>query len=136
LLIKPTAVDTFKETDIHVEQFNKTIKSHAHGVNTRPGLLEKITPAIGHIQELTEQIFEDMGMTDENQHHTKVSQHKDVTLLLAHFCWSKVFDFTADKSSDHTMVDLYRTGLHRLAGPNGGHAKHLRRHILRHRTRH
>jgi hypothetical protein len=67
---KPT---TFKETDIRVEQFNKTIKSHAHGTNARPSLLQKITPAIGHIQELTEQIFEDMGVEDENQHHTKVS---------------------------------------------------------------
>ncbi|KAJ7174157.1 hypothetical protein C8R43DRAFT_1102631 [Mycena crocata] len=127
---------TFKETDIRVEQFNKTIKSHAHGANARPGLLEKITPAIGHIQELTEQIFEDLGVEDENQHHTKISQHKDVALLLDHFCSSKIFDFTQDKRTDHMMIDLYRTGLHRLAGPNGGHARHLRRHILRSRTRH
>ncbi|KAJ7245498.1 hypothetical protein C8J57DRAFT_1438306 [Mycena rebaudengoi] len=114
---------TFKETDIRVEHFNKTVKSHAHGANARPGLLEKITPAIGHIQELTEQIFEDMGVEDENQHHTKVSQHKDVALLLEHLC--------KDISSIHLVVDLYRTGLHRLAGPDGGHARHLRRHLLR-----
>ncbi|KAJ7356531.1 hypothetical protein DFH08DRAFT_688215 [Mycena albidolilacea] len=130
---KPT---TFKETDIWVEQFNKTIKSHAHGTNARPSLLQKITPAIGHIQELTEQIFENMGVEDENQHHTKVSQHKDIALLLEHFCKSNIFDFTKDKTSDHTSVDLYRTGIHRLAGPDGGHVKHLRRHILRSRTRH
>jgi hypothetical protein len=29
------------------------------------------------------------------------------------------------------MVDLYRSGLQHLAGPGGGHAKHLQRHILR-----
>ncbi|KAJ7156078.1 hypothetical protein C8R43DRAFT_1096270 [Mycena crocata] len=134
IILRGGKAATFKETDIRVEQFNKTIKSHAHGANARPGLLEKITPAIGHIQELTEQIFEDLGVEDENQHHTKISQHKDVALLLDHFCSSKIFDFTQDKRTDHMMIDLYRTGLHRLAGPNGGHARHLRRHILRSRT--
>ncbi|KAJ7827098.1 hypothetical protein B0H13DRAFT_1736282 [Mycena leptocephala] len=126
----------FKETDIRVEQFNKDIKSHAHGANARPGLLEKITPAIGHIQELTEQIFEDLGVNDEDQHHAHVRQRKDVALLLDHLCTSKIFDFSQDKSSNHTVIDLYRIGLHRLAGPDGGHAKHLRRHVLRSRTRH
>ncbi|KAJ7726144.1 hypothetical protein DFH07DRAFT_782810 [Mycena maculata] len=126
----------FKETDIRVEQFNKTIKSHAHGANVRPGLLEKITPAIGHIQELTEQIFEDLGVEDEDQHHAKVRQHKDVGLLLDHLCTSKIFDFQHDKASNHTVVDLYRTGLHQLAGPDGGHARHLHRHYLRSRVRH
>ncbi|KAJ7768449.1 hypothetical protein B0H16DRAFT_1661174 [Mycena metata] len=95
-----------KETDIRVEQFNKTIKSHAHG----PRLLEKITLAIGHVQHLTEQIFEDLGVNDEDQHHAHVQQHKD------------------DKSLNHNVIDLYRTGLQRLAGPNGGHAKHLHHH--------
>ncbi|KAJ7626744.1 hypothetical protein B0H17DRAFT_1188009 [Mycena rosella] len=127
---------TFKETDIRVEQFNKTIKSHAHGANARPGLLEKITPAIGHIQELTEQIFEDLGVLDEDQHHAKVKQHKDIMILLDHLCQFNIFDFLQDKLTEHTMVDLYRTGLHRLAGPDGGHAKHLCRHVLRSRTRH
>ncbi|KAJ7048514.1 hypothetical protein C8F01DRAFT_1190212 [Mycena amicta] len=126
----------FKETDIRVEHFNGTIKSHAHGVNARPGLLEKITPAIGHIQHLTEQIFDDLGVNDEDQHHAHVQQHTDVALLLDHLCTSKIFDFNQDKASNHTVVDLYRTGLQRLAGPDGGHAKHLRRHILRSRTRH
>ncbi|KAJ7769808.1 hypothetical protein B0H16DRAFT_1776625, partial [Mycena metata] len=126
----------FKETDIRVEQFNGSIKSHVHGANARPGLLEKITPAIGHIQQLTEQIFEDLGVHDEDQHHAHVRQHKDVVLLLEHFCTSKIFDFSQDKASNHSVIDLYRTGLHRLAGPEGGHAKHLRRHILRSRTRH
>ncbi|KAJ7689904.1 hypothetical protein B0H17DRAFT_1160054 [Mycena rosella] len=126
----------FKETDIRVEQFNKTLKSHAHGVNARPGLLEKITPAIGHVQELTEKVFEDLGVSDEDQHHAKVKQHKYIILLLDHLCKFKIFDFSQDKVTDHTMVDLYRTGLHRLAGQDGGHAKHLRRHILRSRSRH
>ncbi|KAJ7875502.1 hypothetical protein B0H14DRAFT_2501627 [Mycena olivaceomarginata] len=125
-----------KETDIRVEQFNKIIKSHTHGANARPGLLEKITPAIGHIQELTEQIYEDLGVGDGDQHHSKVSQHKDVQILLKHFSKSRIFEFPFDKSSKHSVVDLYRTGLQRLAGHDGGHAKHLRRHILRSRIRH
>ncbi|KAJ7064236.1 hypothetical protein C8F01DRAFT_1209388 [Mycena amicta] len=125
-----------KETDIRVEHFNGTIKSHAHGANAQPGLLEKIIPAIGHIQHLTEQIFDDLGVNDEDQHHAHVQQHKDVGLLLDHLCKSKIFDFSQDKASNHTVVDLYRTGLQHLAGPDGGHAKHLHRHILRARTRH
>ena len=36
---------------------------------------------------------------------------------------------------EHTVVDLYRTGLHKLTGRNGGHAKHLARNILCLRTR-
>ncbi|KAF8172862.1 hypothetical protein K438DRAFT_1772552 [Mycena galopus ATCC 62051] len=60
----------FKETDIRVEQFNKIIKSHVHRVNARPGFLEKITPAIGHVQELAEKMFEDLGVNDENSEIT------------------------------------------------------------------
>ncbi|KAJ7715541.1 hypothetical protein B0H16DRAFT_1255064, partial [Mycena metata] len=125
-----------KEIDIRVEQFNKTIKSHAHGANASPRLLEKITPAIGHVQHLTEQIFEDLGVNDEDQHHAHVQQHKDVELLLEHLCKSRIFDFNQDKSSNHNDIDLYCTRLQRLAGPNGGHAKHLRRPVPCSRTRH
>ncbi|KAJ6578556.1 hypothetical protein B0H19DRAFT_1208163 [Mycena capillaripes] len=127
--------NTFKEADIRVEQFNKSIKSHAQGANAQPGLLEKITPAIGHIQKLTEKLFHELGVFDEDQHHTDVSQHKDVTLLLEHFHKYNIFDFSRDTVSNHLVVDLFRTGLHRLAGPDG-HARHLRRHVLRSRHRH
>ncbi|KAK6993225.1 hypothetical protein R3P38DRAFT_3326484 [Favolaschia claudopus] len=75
---------TFKDTDFRVEQFNKVIKGHCHSVNVRPGLLEKITPAIGHVQELTEKMFEELGVFDEDQRHHDVSQRKDVVLLLEH----------------------------------------------------
>jgi hypothetical protein len=126
----------FKETDIRVEHFNKDIKSHTSGVNAQPRLLEKITPAIGHIQELTEKMFQDLGVEDENQYHKKVSQHNDVKLLLEHFCKSDIFNFARDKTSNHFVVDLYRIGLHKLAGKDGGHERHLRRHILRSRSRH
>ncbi|KAJ7810639.1 hypothetical protein B0H14DRAFT_3090741 [Mycena olivaceomarginata] len=118
---------TFKETDIHVKQFYKSIKSHAHGSNARPGLLEKITPAIGHIQELSENIFVNLGVFNEDQRHTDVSQHKDVILLVEHLCKSNIFDFSKDTTSDHLV---------RLAGPQGGHARHLQRHLLRSRIRH
>jgi hypothetical protein len=121
---------TFKETDIRVEHFNKVVKSHTDGVNAAPGALEKIVPAIGHIQELREQVFEDLGINAHDHYHSNVAQHKDVRLLLGHFFSAKVFDFSADVASLHTMVDLYRSGLQHLAGPGGGHAKHLQRHIL------
>ncbi|KAK7015297.1 hypothetical protein R3P38DRAFT_3321629 [Favolaschia claudopus] len=128
---------TFKETDIRVEQFNKSIKSHAHGSNARPGLLERITPAIGHIQELTEKMFDELGVFDADQRHTDVKLHEDVILLLEHFCKADVLDFSKDncKASSHLVVDLFQTGLHRLSGPKGGHAKHLQRHDLRSRQR-
>jgi hypothetical protein len=121
---------SFKETDIRVEQFNKSIKSHAHGVNAWPALLEKITPALGHVQNLTDQICVELGVDIENKHHAKVRQDKDVGLLLKHLCTEGIFDFAADTSSQHAVIDLYRGGLQRLAGPEGGHAKHLRRHYL------
>ncbi|KAJ7892482.1 hypothetical protein B0H14DRAFT_2560193 [Mycena olivaceomarginata] len=110
----------FKETDIRVEHFNKDIKSHTSGVNARPQLLEKITPAIGYIQELTERMFQDLGVEDENQYHAK----------------SDIFNFAWDKTSNHFVVDLYQIGLHKLAGKDGGHEQHLRHHILRSQSRH
>nr|GAT43461.1 predicted protein [Mycena chlorophos] len=125
----------FKETDLGVEHFNNKIKSHTGGVNAAPGALEKITPAIGHIQELREKVFEDLGLDDHDHHHAKVTQHEDVWLLLAHFNKAHIFDFKKDISSEHTVVDLFRSGLWRLAGSEGGHAKHLQRHLLRRRIR-
>jgi hypothetical protein len=62
---------SFKETDIQVEQFNKSIKSHAHGVNARPALLEKFTPALGHVQNLTNQICVELDVEIEIKHHAK-----------------------------------------------------------------
>jgi hypothetical protein len=94
-----------------VEQFNKTIKSHTSGANARPGVLKKITPALGHVQGLTEQLFLDLGLKADDQHHAEVKQHKDVQLLVDHLCDSKTFDFSADKLSEHPVIDLYRTGL-------------------------
>ncbi|KAJ7679454.1 hypothetical protein DFH06DRAFT_974581 [Mycena polygramma] len=126
----------FKEADIRVEQYNGSIKSHAHGVNARPALLEKITPALGHVQELTDHVCIELGVDIENKHHTKVRQDKDVGILLKHLCTEKIFDFAADTRSQHAVIDLYRGGLQRLAGIDGGHAKHLRRHYLRFRVRH
>lgn len=63
-------------------------------------------------------------------------QHKDVEILVNHLSKSNIFKFVDDKPSDHSVVDLYRSGCHRLAGKNGGHAKHLERHILRLKKRH
>ncbi|KAJ7257349.1 hypothetical protein C8J57DRAFT_1074436 [Mycena rebaudengoi] len=126
----------FKETDIRVEQFNGSVKSHAHGANARPALLEKITPALGHVQELTEQMCTDLGIDHVNNYHAKVRQDKDVRLMLNHLCTEDIFNFGTDVRSQHAVIDLYRGGLPRLAGQDGGHAKHLRRHQLRSRIRH
>lgn len=127
--------DGFKEGDLGVEHLNDNIKARAHGVNASPHLLEKITPAIGQVQELTINFFEELGVESVYQHHTHVRQTEDIKILTKHFIRTKIFHFTDDKASEHPVIDLYRTGLHRLAGLTGGHAKHLTRHKLRLRTR-
>jgi hypothetical protein len=124
------------EGDLRVEQLNDAIKEQAHGVNATPEYLEKITPAIGVIQHLTKHIYEDLGVEELNQHHAKVRQHKDIHILLDHLVEGKIFQFCEDKVSDHALVDLYRNGLQRLAGEDGGHARHLARHLATLRTRH
>lgn len=137
MLVNTTGqADGFLEADLDVEHLNGDIKAHAHGCNATPKLLEKTAPAIGNAHALVANIFRELGVDDLNQHHAKVKQHKDIQLLTEHFCSTHTFDFPNDKPSTNAVVDLYRTGLHRLGGPNGGHAKHLRRHKLRLRARH
>lgn len=128
--------DGHVEADLDVEHLNGDIKSHAHGSNATPKLLEKITPAIGEAHVLTTNVFRELGVDDLNQHHAKVKQHKDIQLLVQHLRLAHTFDFAKDKVSHQTVVDLYRNGLHRLGGPDGGHAKHLARHQSRMRARH
>jgi hypothetical protein len=99
----------FKEADIRVEGFNKKIKSHTSDANARPGVLEKITPALGHVQELIEQLSIDLGVEAEIQHHVEVRQHKDVFLVLDHLCAVTAFDFTNDTQSEHAVIDLSTT---------------------------
>ena len=60
------------ETDIHVEQLNDMIKENTHGANATPAYLEKIMPAIDHMQHLTEHMHNDLGVKELNQHHVKV----------------------------------------------------------------
>ncbi|KAJ7629163.1 hypothetical protein DFH06DRAFT_1006324, partial [Mycena polygramma] len=84
-----------KEVDILLLPY----KSHAHDANAQPSLLEKIAPAIGHVQDVTTRMFEDLGVHDEDQHHVHVCQHKDVLLLLEHVCTAKIF-----KLSNHTVA--------------------------------
>lgn len=98
--------------------------------------LERITPALGHVQHLTEQLISDLGIKADDQHHAEVKQHKDVQLLVDHLCESKFFDFCSDKLSDYAVIDLYRFGLCHLAGQDGGHARHLSHHILHFWTHH
>ena len=137
MLVNPSGrADGWNETDLRVEHLNDDIKERAHGSNATPNLLEKITPAMGHVQNLTDQLFEDLGVEQQNQRHADVLQHRDVQIVTAHLLKTKIFDFHHDKPSTHTVVDLYRWGISRLAGKNGGHAKHLARHILRLRARH
>ncbi|EAU91694.1 hypothetical protein CC1G_04462 [Coprinopsis cinerea okayama7 len=137
MLVNPSGKeDDFKETDIRVEHHNDHVKEHAHGSNASPEVLEKITPAMGHVQHLTRQTFIDLGVELLNQHHANVSQHHDVKLTVAHFARHRVFDYENDKPSTLPVVDLYRFGALRLSGPDGGHSRHLARHKLRLRSRH
>ena len=126
--------DGFKECDLDVEHLNNNIKARAHGTNASPDLLKNVTPAIGELKGLTDQLFHDLGVEAVYQRHHHVQQTKDVEVLLAHFNRHHVF--RKDVSTDHAPVDLLRAGLQRVAGRNGGHAKHLTRHKLRLRTRH
>ncbi|KAF9542265.1 hypothetical protein CPC08DRAFT_738717 [Agrocybe pediades] len=137
MLVNPSGQpDGFKPTDIRVEHLNDRIKERAHGSNATPEILEKITPAMGHVQDLTNKIFNELGVEYLNQRHAKVLQHKDIQILVKYFSKNSVFDFQADRLSSHIILDLYRSGSTRLAGQQGGHVKHLKRHVLRLRARH
>lgn len=115
----------FTEGDICVEQMNDSIKEKAHGVNASPEYLEKITPALGVLHHLTEHVYADLGVEEINLLHAKVKQHVDVRGYIDHFVNNKIFLWESDTTSNHVVVDLYRNGLPRLAGLEGGHAKHL-----------
>jgi len=137
MIVNPSGKpDGWKPTNIHVEHLNDKIKERAHGSNATLEVLEKTTPALGHVQTLTDHLFEDRGVEEINQDHASVLQHKDVEIMIHHIHKHKIFDFTADKPSKQAVVDLYRSGCQRLAGSNGGHAKHLQQHILRFRIHH
>ncbi len=128
--------DVFKEGDLEVEHLNKSIKGRAHGANASPALLEKVTPALGQVQQLTQEICDELGVDALNQRHSHVRQEKDVALLVTHLMKANVFNFGKDVKSAHTAAPLYPEGLRKLAGASGGHAKHLARHKLRLRARH
>lgn len=137
MLVNPRGKqDGFKPADLSLEHLNDKIKERAHGPNATPEMLERITPIMGVVSALTNQLFEDIGVDSLNQRHSAVSQHADVQILAEHLQKYMIFDFSVDKKSQHAMTNLYDTGLARLAGKNGGHAKHLARHRLRLRTRH
>ncbi|KDQ54017.1 hypothetical protein JAAARDRAFT_49395 [Jaapia argillacea MUCL 33604] len=106
-----------KEVDINVEHLNLRIKDRAHRANATPELLEKVTPAIGHVRHLTDQAFTQL-------------------ILAKHLHKSHILDFGHDKQSEDPVIDLYRNGLRRLAGSEGGHTKHLLCHKLWLRSRH
>ena len=56
--------DGYTEGDLRVEQLNDSIKEQAHGVNATPKYLEKVVPAIGVIQDLTKNVYKDLGVED------------------------------------------------------------------------
>jgi len=128
--------DGFVEADLNCEHLNRRIQALTRGPNVTPRMLALAAPAVGHIRHLTEDIFREMGVEEQNQKHSHVQQHKDVQALVHHFLQHKVFDFRSDVATERTVTDLYPTGLQCLAGQKGGHAKHLIRHRLRLRTRH
>ena len=128
--------DGFLETDLDVEHLNLRIKSRAHGTNATPEMLRRVTPSLGHIRDLTDRIYHEIGVQDLNERHSRVQQHTDIQLLANHFVKSHAHDFSLDTLSEDLVTDLFRTGLRQLAGPQGGHAKHLARHRLHLRSRH
>ncbi|KAH9934210.1 uncharacterized protein B0H18DRAFT_1207744 [Fomitopsis serialis] len=128
--------DGFLEADLDVEHLNLRIKNRAHGTNATPEMLCKVTPSLGHVRDLTDRVYKETGVRDVNEHHAKVQQHTDIRLLANHLVTSHALSFALDQVSEHAITDLFRTGLHQLAGPHGGHAKHLLRHRLRLRSRH
>ncbi|RXW12444.1 hypothetical protein EST38_g13409 [Candolleomyces aberdarensis] len=137
MLVNPHGRDgDWKPTDIRVEHLNDRVKEHAHGSNASPAVLEKVTPAMGHVQEYTDQLLEELGVEAQNQKHAHVRQQRDVQLLVDYFSKHNVFNFNKDKSTAGNFFDLFTEGTRRLSGPTGGHAKHLARHALRLRTRH
>ena len=136
MLVNTTGcADGFLEGDLDNEHLNKMIKSRVHGPGTSPKLLEKQTPAICHIQQLTDQLFSELQVDRVYQRHSHVRQMTDVEMLTSHLNRAKIFRFDRDVHSDHTVVDLLSSGFRRLAGSDGGHMKHLQRHKLRFRDR-
>lgn len=128
--------DGFVEADLNCEHLNRRIQALTHGPNVTPRMLALAAPAVGHIRHLTEDLFREMGVEEQNQKHSHVQQHKDVQALVHHFLQHKIFDFRSDVATERTVTDLYCTGLQCLVGQKGGHAKHLIRHRLRLRTCH
>lgn len=128
--------DSFTEADMDVEHLNLRVKDRTDGPNASPQRLERETPALGPCKDLTARVFETVGVESLNAHHSHVKQHKDVEILSKYLDGEHIFRWSEDKASEHAVIDLHRQGLNRLAGSDGGHAKHLARHILRFRARH
>ncbi|KAI0313721.1 hypothetical protein OF83DRAFT_1209478 [Amylostereum chailletii] len=105
----------FCESDLDVEHLNDKIKECTHEPNATLHLLEKITLALGHAQDLTARVFQELGVQSIKEHHAEVKQQKDVQILVKHFDRMKVFRWLEDQPSEHTVVDLYRNGLTWLA---------------------
>ncbi len=137
LLVNTTGrKDNFVEGDLDVEHLNNAIKARAHGPNATPKLLEKITPAIGELRQLVQQLFDDLNVEGIYQRHAHVKQDEDVVKLVTYMRSKHVFLWNRDEASSHKVPDLLRDGLLKLSGRNGGHMKHLMRHKLRLRSRH
>jgi hypothetical protein len=126
----------FLECDLDVEHLNERVKDRVDELNVTPETLAKVTPALGHVQHAVEQLFTDVGVDEINQHHVNVRQHKDIKILVGHLNKANIFHFALDRQSNHSVLDLYRYGLYRLAGTSGGHSKHLSRHKLQLQTQH
>ncbi|KAF7302967.1 hypothetical protein MKEN_01259400 [Mycena kentingensis (nom. inval.)] len=130
---KPGAV--FLEMDMRVEHHNDRIKEHVKGPNASPAYLERITPALGPAHELTDELYEEMGIQSQTQRHAHVKQHKTVEIIVTHLSREHIFDFGQDREIENGAQDLYHAGLRKLAGPGGGHEKHLTRHLRELRSR-
>ncbi|KAJ8080878.1 hypothetical protein PM082_017713 [Marasmius tenuissimus] len=128
--------NSFLEGDLVNEHYNDRIKERAHRTNASPATLSHHSPTAGHLQELSNNLFEDLGVEALNQRHHRVEQHGDVAKLTRYFISQlSLFRFDEDRETKHKMVDLFGMGIYRISRPPGGHAKHLIRQKLRLRRR-
>ncbi|KAG2740620.1 hypothetical protein P692DRAFT_20851336 [Suillus brevipes Sb2] len=98
------------------------VEGRAHGTNATSELLAKVTGALGHVRDLTDTLFSQLGVDEINRYHSHVKQHQDIQMLVRHLMKHRVFDFNVDEQSTHHM--------------GWWSCKHLARHKLRLRMRH
>lgn len=126
--------DGFKDVDLGGEHYNGDIKEQAHGTNMTPQVLNQITPALGPVSVLADNLFRELGVERRQKRHAHVKATIDVHTLAKHLLKNHTLDFTGDQPATTKVPDFYVKGRDGLT--KKGHARHLERHLLASRTRH